>query len=66
MLAGNKGAITIGIGAGAALHTYDTSGQGCIFRLTCSYPELTEDHVLTSAYVKMFRTVTGNAINKSV
>ena len=21
--------------------------QGCIFRLTCSYPELTEDHVLT-------------------
>ena len=20
--------------------------QGCIFRLTCSYPELTEDHVL--------------------
>ena len=23
--------------------------QGCIFRLTCSYPELTEDHVLTSA-----------------
>ena len=27
-------------------HTYI---QGCIFRLTCSYPELTEDHVLTSA-----------------
>ena len=26
--------------------------QGCIFRLTCSHPELTEDHVLTSAYVK--------------
>ena len=27
MLAWNKGAITIGIGAGAALHTYDTSGH---------------------------------------
>ena len=41
-------------------------GQGCMFRLTCSYPELTEDHVLTSAYVKIFRTVTRNAVNKSV
>ena len=40
--------------------------QGCIFRLTCSHPELTEDHVLTSAYVKIFRTVTRNATNKSV
>ena len=40
--------------------------QGCIFRLTCSHPELTEDHVLTSAYVKIFRTVTRNAVNKSV
>ena len=40
--------------------------QGCIFRLTCSYPELTEDHVLTSAYVKIFKTVTRNAVNKSV
>ena len=40
--------------------------QGCIFRLTCSDPELTEDHVLTSAYVKIFRTVTRNAVNKSV
>ena len=39
--------------------------QGCIFRLTCSYPELTEDHVLTSAYVKFFRTVTRNAVNNS-
>ena len=38
---------------------------GCIFRLTCSHPELTEDHVLTSAYVKIFRTVTRNAVNKS-
>ena len=26
------------------------SGQGCISCGTCSYPELTEDHVLTSAY----------------
>ena len=40
--------------------------QGCIFRLTCSHPELTEDHVLTSVYVKIFRTVTRNAVNKSV
>ena len=32
----------------------------------CSYPELTKDHVLTSAYVKIFRTVTRNAVNKSV
>ena len=37
-----------------------------IFRLTCSHPELTEDHVLTSAFVKIFRTVTRNAVNKSV
>ena len=43
-----------------------SSGQGCIFRLTCSYPELTKDHVLTSAYAKIFRTVTRNAVNKSV
>ena len=40
--------------------------QVCIFRLTCSHPELTEDHVLTSAYIKIFRTVTRNAVNKSV
>ena len=40
--------------------------QGCIFRLMCSYPELTVDHVLTSAYVKIFRTITRNAVNKSV
>ena len=40
--------------------------QGCISCVTCSYPELTEDHVLTSAYVKIFRTVTRNAVNKSV
>ena len=39
--------------------------QGCIFRLTCSHHELTKDHVLTSAYVKIFRIVTRNAVNKS-
>ena len=27
----------------------DSASQRCIFRLTCSHPELTEDHVLTSA-----------------
>ena len=42
------------------------SNQGCISCGTCSYPELTEDHVLTSAYFKIFRTVTRNAVNKSV
>ena len=40
--------------------------QGCISCGTCSYLELTEDHVLTSAYVKIFRTLTRNAVNKSV
>ena len=40
--------------------------QGCISCGTCSYPELTEDHVLTSAYVKIFRTDTRNAVNKGV
>ena len=40
--------------------------QRCIFRLTCSHHELTKDHVLTSAYVKIFRTLTRNAVNKSV
>ena len=40
--------------------------QGCISCGPCSYPELTEDHVLTSAYDKIFRTVTRNAVNKSV
>ena len=40
--------------------------QGCIFRLACSHPEMTEDNVLTSAYVKIFRTATRNAVNKSV
>ena len=41
------------------------STQGCISCGTCSYLELTEDHVLTSAYVKIFRIVTRNAVNKS-
>ena len=46
---------------------YNRSGtiQGCISCGTCSYLELTEDHVLTSAYVKIFRIVTRNAVNKS-
>ena len=39
--------------------------QGCISCGMCSYPELTKDHVLTSAYVNIFRTVTRNAVNKS-
>ena len=39
--------------------------QGCISCVTCSYPKLTEDHVLTSAYVKFFKIVTRNAVNKS-
>ena len=43
----------------------DDNDQGCISCGTCSCPELTEDHVLTSAYVKIFRTVTRNAVNKS-
>ena len=29
---------------------FDCWYQGCIFRLTCSHPVLTEDHVLKSAY----------------
>ena len=44
----------------------DGRKQGCISCGTCSYPKLTEDHVLTSAYVKIFRTVTRNAVNKGV
>ena len=35
--------------------------QGCIFRLTCSHSELTNDHVLKSAYVKIFEP--RNAVN---
>ena len=48
------------------IHSWVYDNQGCIFRLTCSHPELTKDRVLTSAYVKIFRTVTRNAVNKSV
>ena len=44
---------------------YSYTLQGCISYGTCSYLELTEDHVLTSAYVKIFRIVTRNAVNKS-
>ena len=40
--------------------------QGCINRRTCSHPELTQDQVLTSAYVIIFCTVATNAVNKSV
>ena len=40
--------------------------QWCIIHLTCSHPELTKDHVLTSACVIIFRAVTRNAVNKSV
>ena len=36
-----------------SLRRWISSRQGCIFRLTCSHPELTKDHVLTSAYVKI-------------
>ena len=43
-----------------------TGDQGCISCGPCSCPELTEDHVLPSAYVEIFRTVTRNAVNKSV
>ena len=39
--------------------------QGCISCGPCSCPELTEDHVLPSAYVEIFRIVTRNAVNKS-
>ena len=47
------------------LHSWYCIDQGCISCETCSYPELTEDHVLTSAYFKIFRIVTRNAVNKS-
>ena len=46
-------------------HKQSLSKQGCTSCGTCSYPELTEDHVLTSAYVKFFRIVTRNAVKKS-
>ena len=47
-------------------HIFYFTLQGCISCGMCSYPELTKDHVLTSAYVNIFRTVTRNAVNKSV
>ena len=37
--------------------------QGYINRGMCSHPEPTQDHVLTSAYVKHFCTVATNAVN---
>ena len=49
-----------------SIHSRQRSVQGCISCGMCSYPELTKDHVLTSAYVNIFRTVTRNAVNKSV
>ena len=47
-------------------HPVVVEEQGCISCGTCSYLELTEDHVLTSAYVKIVRIVTRNDVNKSV
>ena len=40
--------------------------QGYINRGTCSQPELTSGHVLSSAYVIIFWAVATNAVNKSV
>ena len=40
--------------------------QGYINRGTCSHPELTPCHVLTSAHEVIFWAIAGNAINKSV
>ena len=60
-----QNALLDGIGwlEASALHSHSLfCPQACIFRLTCSYPELTKDHVLTSAYVKIF---TRNALNSS-
>ena len=50
---------------GSFLKLADDNKQGCISCEPCSCPELTEDHVLPSAYVEIFRTVTRNAVNKS-
>ena len=61
-----KGFEMAGLCSRIRLHqTLNGYNQGCISCETCSYPELTEDHVLTSAYVKVFRIVTRNAANKS-
>ena len=60
------GAMALQIEESIAAKTFQQCpDQGCISCGTCSYPELTEDHVLTSAYVKFFRIVTRNAVNKS-
>ena len=61
-----KKSITAGNTRGAMVskNTHCIALQGCISCGTCSYLELTEDHVLTSAYVKIFRIVTRNAVNK--
>ena len=48
------------------LRAHSHWSQGCINRGMCSHPELTQDQVLTSAYVIIFCTVATNAVNKSV
>ena len=48
------------------LHLNGDYKQACVFRLMCSHPEMNKDHVLTSACVRIFKTVTRNAVNKSV
>ena len=48
------------------MNRFTDAWQGCIIRLTCSHPEVTVDHVLTIAYVKIFRIVTSYDVNKSV
>ena len=45
---------------------YYSERQGYINRGTCSQPELTSGHVLSSAYVIIFWAVATNAVNKSV
>ena len=57
--------LLVGWGAEVGKNFSPRFKQGCIFRFLCSHRELCEDHVLTSAYVKIFRTVTRNAVNKS-
>ena len=64
--AGSQLTFEMGEEGGAGINKNVTYAQGCIFCLTCSLRELAKDHVLTSAYVEIFRTVTRNAVNKSV
>ena len=45
---------------------YYCQGPGVHFRLSCSHRELTKDHVLTSTYVNIFRTVTRSTVNRGV